>query len=125
MELKTLAIILILLFFQIANSNSEGLGLNEQLSFSTPLHDKDFENWDTQESTVFLKNKVVLAPEGPDQIGYLASTHVSFLFGISAFTAFRFTGMGNRNFLRNSQQKISKTFPRLSASVLVISRKRF
>jgi hypothetical protein len=52
----------------------------ELLSFEPPLTEDKFDHWDAEGSTVFLTNKILLAPEGKDQTGYLAQQYVSFCF---------------------------------------------
>ena len=51
----------------------------ELLSFEPPLTEDKFDHWDAEGSTVFLTNKILLAPEGKDQTGYLAQQYVSLL----------------------------------------------
>jgi len=58
---------------------SHSLVYQEVLSFKPPLTDDKFEHWDTQVSTVFLKNKIILAPEGKEQNGYIGQKYVSIL----------------------------------------------
>lgn len=45
---------------------ARALVFQEVLSFVPQLTDDKFEHWDAQGSTVMLRNKVVLAPEGKD-----------------------------------------------------------
>ena len=44
----------------------EAFYYQEVQSFKAPLTKDKFDHWDAEGSTVFLKNKIVLAPEGKD-----------------------------------------------------------
>ena len=52
----------VLMIFASANA----LQFQEVMSFKAPLTGDKFEHWDAEGSTIFLKNKIILAPEGKD-----------------------------------------------------------
>jgi len=56
---------------------SEGMTFHPIMSYAPPLQEAAFESWKPDLTTVFLKNKIVLSPEGVDLNGYLEATHVS------------------------------------------------
>ena len=41
----------------------------EQFSMETPITNKEFDNWQTEGASVFLKNEIVLVPELKDRKG--------------------------------------------------------
>ncbi len=61
------SIVLLLTFAQY----SQSMNYQEVLSFKPPLTSDKFDHWESEESTVFLQNKIILAPEGKDQTGFL------------------------------------------------------
>ena len=49
------------------------LNLDPSLSFTFPLTDRFYDEWDCRESSVALNSSVILLPERRMQFGYLAS----------------------------------------------------
>jgi len=49
-----------------------------------------FKNWQSEESTVFLENKVIIVPESVDKKGYLAMKYVSYLCFFFLFLTLQF-----------------------------------
>ena len=66
-----------LIFWPILAQIGNSMNFQEVLSFKPPLTSDKFDHWETEESTVFLQNKIVLAPEGRDQTGFLGQKFVS------------------------------------------------
>lgn len=53
------------------------LTYQEVLSFKPPLTDDKFSHWTPRETSMFLKNKIVLVPELVSKIGFVKSNFVS------------------------------------------------
>jgi len=58
------------------------LNYQEVLSFKPPLTDDKFNHWTPKETSMFLKNKIVIVPELVNKIGFLKSNFVSFVLHI-------------------------------------------
>ena len=63
----------LLLTSLLGHVQSQAGGLNfkiiEQFSMETPITNKEFDNWQTEGASVFLKNEIVLVPELKDRKG--------------------------------------------------------
>jgi len=59
------------------------LNYQELLSFKPPLTDDKFNHWKPKETSMLLKNKIVLVPELVNKIGFVKSKFVSFIIHIS------------------------------------------
>ena len=49
---------------ETVNAEKEGNTFHPVLSFTPPLDDQDFNNWNLHESSIMLMNKIVVAPNG-------------------------------------------------------------
>ena len=82
--MKTIsARVLTLLFINsigVALAQKEGKKKHEVLSWEAPLTNNDFENWKFTESSIALKDRVVLAPTAKDQYGFMQCMWVSITF---------------------------------------------
>ena len=61
-----------------ASAEKEGKNYHEVISWTPPLESNDFNNWAFAASSVPLENKIVLAPNGHEQFGYMSNTWVSY-----------------------------------------------
>ncbi len=59
-------------------AEKEGNVFHPVMSWTGPLDDQDFKNWELRSSSVALNNKLVLAPNG-DQNGFIGSKWVSLI----------------------------------------------
>ena len=64
-------------FASVAQAEKEGNTFHPVISWTAPLDDQDFNNWLFQESSVALKNKVVLVPNGVEKSGFISNKWVS------------------------------------------------
>jgi len=62
-----------------AQAEKEGNTFHPVLSWTGPLGNQDFKNWDFFESSVALNDKMVLAPNGNEQYGLIANRWVSWV----------------------------------------------
>ena len=61
-------------FFLYAIAEKEGKNYHSVLSWTPPLDAIDFESWDFTLSSVALKNKIVMVPNGGEQQGLMMNT---------------------------------------------------
>ena len=61
------------LFFSLCLAEKEGNRYHQVISWEPPLDSNDFRNWRFHESSVPLQNKIILTPNGKDQLGFIAN----------------------------------------------------
>jgi hypothetical protein len=69
--MKNLAFLLLMSALGHVQSQAGSLNFKiiEKFSMETPITNKEFDNWQTEGASVFLKNEIVLVPELKDRKG--------------------------------------------------------
>ena len=60
-----------------AQEEKEGINYHKPISWQAPSTALDFDNWEFYESSVMYTNKILLAPTGENQYGFIRNTWVS------------------------------------------------
>ena len=70
-NLTTAAAFALAALASVSLAEKEGITFHKPISWTGPLDTADFENWDLQESSVVLQDKIILTPTGRDHYGFM------------------------------------------------------
>ena len=68
---RNLLVLLLICLVNVTGAEKQGIKKHEVLSWEAPLSNDDFNNWKLAESSIALKDKIVLSPTGKDQFGFM------------------------------------------------------